>query len=637
MFSFFRKNDRYKEKTEIMSVQEKKGDEQSEEKILQPALVKCLCETQSLGYLTQLAKAKECLIIVAVKDTSGLCYNSQLDEKMKCLGFSVNLINVHWCGYIGILDNKEIIFESLAQQNEGVSYKGIIGKVEIEVRSSPLRDENIAEIILDGMDYALNERGINIVTYDKSLDQVVDSVCLDTHVPQFTLTRLNIKFPNNFLTDQDWLSIRQREIFDEVTIMQKSQIKYVPHLKINRSIVDKRYDYRKKILLSNLFPDIFNKIEVKLFFNHNVFFWNCVKSLIKAFINDSRFHICVIFLDKFNLSKKVELCSEIGADYLSFEEYDLEQDRPDVTIMTLIDYIDNQYLDFFKNCGKYSNFSVVLTYTLVGYYKDFALRAGEVGKVTQKYGFDYCFWDSLVYKKLKTNGYDICNCIEMGNPKFDAIYEKLTSDHFLPDEWEKFRGKTVFLWATDHEWESYNCTFDQYAKIVFRYFYNHPEVGLIFRPHPVYIDELRDNHLWTQQEMDQLKSYFSYSPNMIWDENSDYSLAYDTADAIITDVECGVTVSALATKKPLCVFFRMGVPKHMQYPELIDNLYQVQSEQECIEFFEMIQRGEDPMKEQREQAFHNCICNFDGKNGQRMKDFIAEKYFEKYGTPENQE
>lgn len=129
-----------------------------------------------------------------------------------------------------------------------------------------------------------------------------------------------------------------------------------------------------------------------------------------------------------------------------------------------------------------------------------------------------------------------------------------------------------------------------------------------------------------------MRRWFDESPNLIWDEMPDYSYAYAAADAIITDVRCGITVSALPTGKPLCVFYRMGVPEMPeQFPELIDNLYQVRSEEEAINFLEMIRRGEDPMKEQREKAFHECVYAFDGQNGQRMKDFIVQKYFEKVG------
>jgi len=256
-------------------------------------------------------------------------------------------------------------------------------------------------------------------------------------------------------------------------------------------------------------------------------------------------------------------------------------------------------------------------------------------------GLDYCFWDSMFYKKLAREGYDISHCVEMGNPKFDTIYRKLSAPAALPEAWEKICGKKVFLWAHDHLYRSHNFTFDQYISAILDYFTTHSDVALIWRPHNAFIRELRGRSvgdpgvdkigpIWTPSDFDTLRRWFDESPNLVWDEMPDYSYAYAAADAIITDVRCGITVSALPTGKPLCVFYRMGVPEvPEQFPELIDNLYQVRNRTQAIEFFEMIRRGEDPMKAQREKAFHECVYAFDGKNGQRMKDFIVEKYFEK--------
>ena len=601
-------------------------------------LAKCLCQSQIKKYLEMLSEMENCIIISAVKDQISLYYDNELSEKMKQLGFSINLVQQYWKGYIGIVDDNKIIFERLSDADGEVSYIGEIDNIQLKVRSASYWNENLAEILLNGIDYAVNGRGINIVIYDKKLKQVIDSICFDTHIKELPLIHKNIILPSQLY----WHVSKQyihNKIYNQVGPFQRENIQKENKIKTSSTVIEKSREYRQRLSPIKLFPQIFSHIvKVRLITAESSYAWYTVKSLLMSFIADMRFQISIVFLNDISFQQSKDFAKELGIICFRWNEYNIEQDQPDIVIATLSNTLHPRFRDVYWLCGNFSKMFFVLPYTLTGHYDEcFASRIASVAVRLQKFGLDYCFWDSLIYKKLKSDGYDISHCVEMGNPKFDIIYSKLNKHNFLPESWEKIKEKTVFLWATDHEWMSNNCTFDQYAQTIFHYFYNLSNVALIFRPHPYYINELKTANIWTQQEIEQLKSYFNESPNMIWDEDPDYSLAYDMADAIITDVECGITVSALATKKPLCVFFRMGVPKHIEFPELIDNLYQVQSEQECIEFFEMIQRGEDPMKEQREQAFHNCICHFDGKNGQRMKDFIAEKYFEKYGAPENQE
>lgn len=601
------------------------------------ALAKCLCQIQIKDYLEMLSKIKNCIVVAAIKDQVSLYYDNELSEKMKQLGFSINLVQQYWKGYIGIVDDNKIIFERLSDADGEVSYIGEIDNIQFKVRSASYWNENLAEILLNGINYAVNGRGVNLVIYDKKLKQVVDSVCFDTHIKELPLTHKNIVLP----TQLYWYVSKQyihNKIYNQVGSFQRANEQTENKIELSSVTVEKSKQYRQRLLPVKLFPQMFDhKIKIRLVTKEGAYAWYTIKSLLLSFKRDKRFHICAIFLNDISFRLSKDFAKEMEIDCITWNEYNIKQDQPDIVIVILPNALLLEFRDVYWLCGNFSKMFFALPYTLTGHYDEsFANRIATIAVWLQKFGLDYCFWDSLIYKKLKSDGHDISHCVEMGNPKFDVIYSKLNKYNHLPKSWEKIKGKTVFLWATDHEWMSNNCTFDQYAEIVFRYFYKSSNIALIFRPHPCYINELIEAGVWTRQEVDQLKLYFSQSPNMLWDEDPDYSLAYDTANAIITDVECGITVSALATKKPLCVFFRMGVPKHIEFPELIDNLYQVQSEQECIEFFEMIQRDEDPMKEQREQAFHNCICHFDGKNGQRMKDFIAEKYFEKYGTPESQ-
>ena len=48
------------------------------------------------------------------------------------------------------------------------------------------------------------------------------------------------------------------------------------------------------------------------------------------------------------------------------------------------------------------------------------------------------------------------------------------------------------------------------------------------------------------------------------------------------------------------------------------------------DFIEMVAEGKDVKASDRREMFDKYITSFDGKNGKRIKDFITEKYLEKF-------
>lgn len=83
--------------------------------------------------------------------------------------------------------------------------------------------------------------------------------------------------------------------------------------------------------------------------------------------------------------------------------------------------------------------------------------------------------------------------VEMGNAKFDGIYQAMQRKHYL-GKWRKLKGKITVLLTTTHginnESEPVACTFDLYVKTIFDYAAHNQEIGIIFRPHPALVREM---------------------------------------------------------------------------------------------------------------------------------------------------
>jgi hypothetical protein len=141
-------------------------------------------------YFELLNKLKrEYIIIIAVKDTPGLAFNESVAQAMGRLGFKISLQNKHWHSYIGVVNAGKVAYEEISVNEEEVSYKSTLEGFVVKIVSKSLNSGNLAVIQIDGIDYAVNERGLNIVLIRKNIRQVVDSVCFDTHMPEFECIR----------------------------------------------------------------------------------------------------------------------------------------------------------------------------------------------------------------------------------------------------------------------------------------------------------------------------------------------------------------------------------------------------------------------------------------------------------------
>lgn len=137
------------------------------------------------------ANQSSCIYVVAVKDTPGLSVTEELAHKLsECLGITENMVGRHWKSYAAVVDGGKLIFEKLSDKKIEKSLK--LGDFGIRIESAALNVGNMAQIIVNGTDYAVNRRGFNIVAIDKTDGYVCDSVRLDFHLKSYVFERKNI-------------------------------------------------------------------------------------------------------------------------------------------------------------------------------------------------------------------------------------------------------------------------------------------------------------------------------------------------------------------------------------------------------------------------------------------------------------
>lgn len=319
-----------------------------------------------------------------------------------------------------------------------------------------------------------------------------------------------------------------------------------------------------------------------------------------------------------------------GLRYVTADAYDIADDRPDIMIFNFAHapapYIAvGGYEKINENCG----YVAVLPYSTV------MMDNGEGGNtVTYRKVLSPLRYDSLIvskplYKHMADNYHDV---VCMPNPKFDQIYRKLVNAEIGSEaKHEKLKDRRGVLWASDHhmtrhEGMGINNCIDRYFSDICRYFEDHRNMALIFRPFVVLIQELLEHNVWSEDDCKSIRRYFDDSPNMIWDDSPDYSWAYAASDAILTDSGSGIIYSYLPTKMPIMLLFRNRYVDCDYNKELTKHYYKAYEWSDVKDFIEMVARSEDPLYDARMRTVEEFIPDFDGRCGERIGRYIIDDY-----------
>ncbi len=130
------------------------------------------------------------LVVISVKDTVGMAVTKELAKKVQTsLGCRFDLQGKHWKAYLAVIHRGKVLDEQLSIGNESIEFIRSVEGLEVSVFSSTYGKENVSQILLDGVDYSRNQRGLNLVVYEWDARRVCDAVCFDTHMSGYPCTR----------------------------------------------------------------------------------------------------------------------------------------------------------------------------------------------------------------------------------------------------------------------------------------------------------------------------------------------------------------------------------------------------------------------------------------------------------------
>lgn len=333
-----------------------------------------------------------------------------------------------------------------------------------------------------------------------------------------------------------------------------------------------------------------------------------------------------------------------GVPIVSWEDYHLEQERPDMifihnpydggnSLTSVHPFYYSSNLKKYTRCLVYSPYFTFSRYTR-GRSDGHYMTSGTMNA-------DKVIVQSEFVKEIyKSYGYPEEKLVALGSPKMDAVIKENAKPVAMPDKWsEKLSGKTVFLLNTHLSYfptsslyvERYGFDFAQlHHNQLMKAILNRPEYGLIWRPHPLLFTMLETRFPNCLAYVKDLEKRMEEADNCVIDRSGDYRPAFACSDAMITTYSSMIN-EYLVTGKPVLIFqtkptdeaaerspmdlrtcyFKLKKDNGMPFPS----------------FLSMVYKGEDPKREERMHMLRTkAFANLDGTAGEkiyaRLKDEI---------------
>lgn len=132
-----------------------------------------------VDYLDQVQEMEDVTLLISVKDDASNGLTENMIHSMQDLGLQFDMRNRYRSSYIAIVENGQVLYEEVS--NDLLSYSGSIGQKKIALTSAGYTCGDVASINIDGVECAVNSRGINIVLVDTRTGGLLDSVVFDTY------------------------------------------------------------------------------------------------------------------------------------------------------------------------------------------------------------------------------------------------------------------------------------------------------------------------------------------------------------------------------------------------------------------------------------------------------------------------
>lgn len=175
-----------------------------------------------------------------------------------------------------------------------------------------------------------------------------------------------------------------------------------------------------------------------------------------------------------------------------------------------------------------------------------------------------------------------------------------------------FRAVWTPRWTTDESIGGSN--FFRYKDVLFSYADSHSDVDILFRPHPMALDNFIHTGQMTEAEVGAFREKCKTEKNISLDSEREYSSTFWHSDVLIGDVS-SILVEYFITRKPIIFCRTENACFHFLpfFEKILDSCYVVNNAQELTAALDKLKSGDDELKPRREalikELFGDDICS----------------------------
>ena len=315
--------------------------------------------------------------------------------------------------------------------------------------------------------------------------------------------------------------------------------------------------------------------------------WDALDAIYRGMLTDPRFEPLVVTIprkltgyEKFKDEKKVSAyLDSVGVEH---ERFRFKKSKEGLARLKELapDYIFLNY-PWQRNYKKHYQIEKLARFTKVCYVPYFSTslvqEPGESGVAPHQYtqpthqlAHMVFLQDADTKAAFDSNGRSE-HAFLTGTPKIDALIEAKTH---VKSMWPIVRdlpgGKQPFrlIWAPHHSyadrWLNFGHFNDQREPML-AFAQEHPEMDIVFRPHPFLFGTMTDRDVMTQEEVVHWRNQWDALPNTFTDLGAPQTSLMLASDALLTDGVSFIAEYPLVTGKP-AIFWEK--PEHWEFSPL---------------------------------------------------------------------
>ena len=356
--------------------------------------------------------------------------------------------------------------------------------------------------------------------------------------------------------------------------------------------------------------------------------WCKVKSLYDALSKDSSFdcHLVAINMQEFALDSTtqypafLQFLNERDIPFVPEAAYNLSERRPDVLIYT--NPYDGHHPHFAVEYVRQQGVRVVyLPYSI-----PFFVREEHRGVLYDLPIHRYA-WRIYVRAQRERRKYGMY-CAS-GNAHVEIAGAPIVD--YLSEQKEKVKPdshfRKTFLWGIDYGFDNHTATFGEYGERILKYFVDHPQYGLIVRPHPLFYGMVTKRGAVSKEAVHSFYEYCNAAPNVFLDLDGDLTEAFCKSDALISDIS-SILVEYLPMGRPVMYLNTQDTPNYKDYQEddsdVLAHYYSGDSFDHIVKFIEMVAAGKDPMREERDSILGKYFYRYEENIGENIKENLKD-------------